>query len=289
MKAIAATDKFWGIGKDNQLLFHIPEDLKFFKQQTEGKVVLMGRKTFESLPGGNPLPNRINVVLTNSGSFTTNGVSLFMGNCVDVEPILSKYDPDDIYVIGGGSIYKRFLHECDEIFITRYDKAYKPDTFFPNLYRENYQMSEVVKSGTHDDAEYQICRFTNAGEEPFYKMTGTYMDRNNGIHKYIISTDGTTFMSTHGYEYDDEFMRNYIKALYNSWEDFHIDHNENKVQNGVWRYQRRAVNDSKGIYCSMETYGCDIDECSDNSIRMCDYLQRVYLENNTKLPLKSII
>ena len=279
MKAIVATDKFWGIGKNNQLLFHIPDDLKFFKNKTEGKVVLMGRKTFESLPGGSPLPNRLNLVLTNKGSLRTNGTSLYIGNWEEIKVILNKYDPDDIYVIGGQSIYTKFLHQCDEIFVTRYYKVFKPDVFFPNLYRENYKLAEIIKSGEYDNANYEICRFVNAGNNSYYKMTGTYVDRNADVHRHIISTDGVTFTDTHGNEYDHEFMKTYITSVYNSWESFHIDHNESKVQDGVWRYQRRAISDTNGIYCSMETYGCNIDECSDNSLKMCGYLQRIYLEN----------
>ena len=280
MKAIVAVDKFWGIGKHNELLYHIPEDLKFFKRQTEGKVVLMGRKTFESLPGGNPLPNRTNLVLTHTPSFQTKSVSCYIGDGLNILPMLDKYDPDDVYVIGGGSIYRKFLHDCDEVFVTHYDRSYNPDTFFPNLYRENYKIGELIQTGEHGGYEYRIVKWVNAGDEPFYKMTGTYIDRNNGVHVTILSYDNETFVDESGVEYDRELMRDYIKHLYNSWDHFIISHDENKVQDGIWRYQRKAVEHNDGIYCTMETYGKDIDECSDNSLRMCDFLHRAFLENN---------
>jgi dihydrofolate reductase len=282
VKAIVATDKFWGIGKDNNLLFHIPEDMKFFKSQTEGKVVLMGSKTFESLPGGKPLPNRINLVLSNSTMLTTNGTSCFIGNYQDLEPIIKRYDPDDVYLIGGGSVYKKFLHDCTEVYVTRYNKSFSSDTFFPNLHRENYVMREVIQSGEYDGAEYKITRWENIPES-VYVMTGIYVDRSAGIHEYILSKDGLSFTNEDGNHHSSEFMRDYITNLYNSWEHFVITHDEKRVQDGIWRYRRTAVDDNNGIYCSMEAYGSDIDECSDNSIRLCDFLHNTYLESSTQI------
>lgn len=130
MKAIVAVDKNWGIGKNNELLFSIPEDMKFFRETTKGKTVVMGSKTLKSLPGGNPLKNRINIVLSNT---------IVREDCIIVNSIkelgveLSKYNSEDVYVIGGAMLYKTLLPYCSEALVTKIDADGNPDVFFENL------------------------------------------------------------------------------------------------------------------------------------------------------------
>ena len=108
MKAIVAVDEAWGIGKDGKLLTHLPEDMKFFRTVTKGKVVVMGRKTLQSFPDAKPLKNRINIVLTSDD--TMNGEGLIVCRSVDdALKQLKEYDSDDVYIIGGQSIYEQFL------------------------------------------------------------------------------------------------------------------------------------------------------------------------------------
>ena len=108
MNLIVAADKNWGIGKDNKLLVSIPSDMKFFRQETMGKVVVMGRKTLESFPNGLPLKNRTNVVLTSDKNYQVKD-AVIVHSIDEVLEELKKYDDDEIYVIGGGKVYEELL------------------------------------------------------------------------------------------------------------------------------------------------------------------------------------
>lgn len=130
MKAIVAVDKNWGIGKNNDLLFSIPQDMKFFRQTTLNKVVVMGRKTLQSFPNGNPLKNRVNVVLSSTpqkdGCITVNSLP-------DLLQEIKKYPADDVYVIGGAMLYKTLLPYCSEVLVTKVDADGDAQVFFENL------------------------------------------------------------------------------------------------------------------------------------------------------------
>jgi len=130
MNLIVAVDKNWGIGCDNKLLAHIPEDMKFFREMTMGKVVVMGRKTFESLPNG-ALPNRENYVYTRDKDFTAEGATVLRGN--NLEVTLLGPNPDDIFVIGGESIYRQALPHCNRAYVTKIDAEFEADRFMENL------------------------------------------------------------------------------------------------------------------------------------------------------------
>ncbi len=132
MNLIAAVDKNWAIGRGGRLLVSIPEDQRLFREETLGKVVVMGRKTLESLPGGQPLHGRTTVVLTRDPAFHVKGAQV----CHSLEEaleILKKYPTEDIFVAGGQEIYEQFLPLCDVAHITYIDYAYEADTHFPNL------------------------------------------------------------------------------------------------------------------------------------------------------------
>ena len=132
MNLIAAVDKNWAIGRNNKLLVSIPDDMKFFRETTTGKVVVMGRKTLESFPGKKPLKNRVNIVLTGDRSYQADG-AVIVHDMEELHEELKKYPSEDIYVIGGESIYKQLLDECDVAHITKIDFAYEADAWFPNL------------------------------------------------------------------------------------------------------------------------------------------------------------
>lgn len=147
MTAIVCVDKTGAIGKDNQLLYHIKEDMDFFKKYTMGKTCIMGRKTFESLPGNHILPGRKMVVVTSLPykiiekeeykEFIEDG-TLMATNKIGLAENHYK-NRDDVVVIGGESIYRTFLPECKFIIMTTVDdKADNPDTWFPNIYE--YEM-----------------------------------------------------------------------------------------------------------------------------------------------------
>ena len=132
MKAILSADKNWGIGYQNRLLVSIPSDMKFFRQTTTGKVVVMGRKTLESFPNGMPLKNRTNIVLTGNKGYHVKD-AVIVHSKEELLEELKKYDTDDVYVIGGESIYRMLLPYCSTVYVTKIDQAFQADTFFPNL------------------------------------------------------------------------------------------------------------------------------------------------------------
>ena len=108
MKIIVAADKNWGIGKDNKLLVSIPADMKMFRQETTGKVCVMGRKTLESFPGGLPLKNRTNIVLTRNENYKVKD-AIIVHSIEELMEELKKYPAEDVYCIGGDTIYKQLL------------------------------------------------------------------------------------------------------------------------------------------------------------------------------------
>ena len=140
MNIIASADQNWAIGKDNQLLIHIPEDMKRFRRMTTGNVVVMGRKTLESFPNQAPLKDRVNIVMTRNTDYQPKGV-VVVHSVEELEKELEKYNTDDVFVIGGDSIYKQLLDLCDTAHITKIDYAYEADSYFPNLdEREDWKM-----------------------------------------------------------------------------------------------------------------------------------------------------
>lgn len=154
MNIIASADQNWAIGKDNQLLIHIPEDMKRFRRMTTGNVVVMGRKTLESFPNQAPLKDRVNIVMTRNTDYQPKGV-VVVHSVEELEKELEKYNTDDVFVIGGDSIYKQLLDLCDTAHITKIDYAYEADSYFPNLdEREDWKMVEESQEQTYFDVIY---------------------------------------------------------------------------------------------------------------------------------------
>lgn len=153
MKLIAVVDSNWAIGNRGQQLVNIPQDQKMFRDRTLGKVIVMGRKTLESLPGGQPLYGRTNVVLTKDIRFQAKGAKI----CHSVDEVLKLLEhipQDDIYIIGGQTIYEQFLPYCEEAFVTWIDYEYHADTYFPNLDKsENWEMTEESDEQTY----FNLC------------------------------------------------------------------------------------------------------------------------------------
>ena len=129
MELIAAADKNWAIGRDGKLLCHLPGDLKYFKEKTTGKTVVMGRKTLESLPGSKPLPNRRNIVLTKDPSFEKEGCEIVHS----VDELFDILGEEPVMVMGGASVYEQLLPYCDSCYITKIDACFDADTYIANL------------------------------------------------------------------------------------------------------------------------------------------------------------
>ena len=133
MNAIVAADQNWAIGKDNGLLFSIPTDMCRFRKLTTNGTVIMGRKTLDSLPGGRPLPKRRNIVLTHNPAFAREGVE-FADNIEAALRMAVTENPENVWVIGGASVYAAMLGQCQKIFLTRVlAEVEAADVFFPNL------------------------------------------------------------------------------------------------------------------------------------------------------------
>lgn len=150
---IVAVDKNWAIGKNNRLMWSIPADMKFFRETTTGNIVIMGRKTLESFPQGQPLKKRTNIVITRNKNYKVKDAILVHGVKEALEE--AKKHEGEIYVIGGESIYRAMLPYCDRAFITKIDHAYDADTYFPNLDEDKeWQMTKISEEQTCFDLEY---------------------------------------------------------------------------------------------------------------------------------------
>ena len=164
MNAIAAVSRDWGIGRAGELLFHIPEDLRRFRALTTGGTVIMGRKTLDSLPGGRPLPNRRNLVLTRNAAFSRPGVEA-VRSLEELLALLEGQDPDRAWVCGGGEIYRLLLPWCRTCHITRVYEAPESDAFFPDLDRlPQWRLARSEAALAHGDTAYQLLVYQAEGE-----------------------------------------------------------------------------------------------------------------------------
>lgn len=149
MNIIVAVDKNWAIGFQNDLLVRIPADQRFFRLETTNKAVIMGRKTLESFPNGQPLKNRLNVVITSDENYKVKD-AVVVHSIDEAMEAVKDYKSEDVYVIGGESIYKQMLPLCDIAHVTKIDYAYQADAYFPNL-DEN---SDWIQTGESEEQTY---------------------------------------------------------------------------------------------------------------------------------------
>lgn len=159
MNLIAAVDQNWAIGNKNELLVKIPADQKFFRETTTGKVVVMGRKTLESFPNGLPLKNRTNIVLTRDMNYEVKD-AIVLHSLEELHEELKKYPSEDIYIIGGETIYRQLLDECDVAHITKVEFAYEADAYFPNLDElSEWKITADSEEQTYFDLEYYFYKY----------------------------------------------------------------------------------------------------------------------------------
>ena len=165
MNLIVAVDKNWAIGLHNKLLVSIPADMKFFRETTMGKVVVMGRKTLESFPGGQPLKKRTNIVLTSDKNYKVKD-AVVVNSVEALLEELRQYNDEDIYVIGGESIYRQLLPYCDTAYVTRIDMTYQADTFFEDLDESpDWEMVEEGDEQTCFDIEFYFTEYRRKNEK----------------------------------------------------------------------------------------------------------------------------
>jgi len=159
MNLIVAVDKNWAIGCNNKLLTSIPADMKFFRETTMGKVVVMGRRTLESFPSGQPLKNRTNIVLTSDKQCEVKD-AIVVHTIEALQELLKGYNSEDIFIIGGESVYRQMLPYCDIAYVTKIDYAYAADTYFPNLdEKEEWALTGVTEEQTYFDLEYVYAKY----------------------------------------------------------------------------------------------------------------------------------
>ncbi len=154
MKLIAAADNNWAIGNRGRLLVTIPADHKMFKETTTGKVVVYGRKTMETFPGAEPLMNRTNIVLSKNPSFKAKN-AIVASDIEKLLEILEGYENDDIFIIGGESVYRQMLDRCDTALITKINYSYSADAYFPDLSKlPDWKLVKESEEMTCFDIEY---------------------------------------------------------------------------------------------------------------------------------------
>ncbi|MBQ5734077.1 MAG: dihydrofolate reductase [Lachnospiraceae bacterium] len=165
MNIIAAVDNNWAIGRDGHLLVSIPNDMKLFRQETEGKVIILGRKTLATFPGKRPLENRKNIILSEDRELQVKD-ALVLNSVEEVLNEVKKYRSEDVYVVGGASIYEQFLPYCDVAHITKIDFEYFADRHMPNLDRDGeWKITEESDEQTYFDLCYTFTKYERITEK----------------------------------------------------------------------------------------------------------------------------
>lgn len=161
MNLIVAVDNNWSVGYEGGLLAYLPGDLPYFKEKTMGKIIIMGRKTLESLPGGKPLKGRTNIIMTRDKDFTCDGAKV----CYSKDEVLNyvkQYSNEDIFIIGGAQIYNLFMNECKKAYITKIYKEMPADKYINNMDKlDNWKMTWESEKQEHEQLIYQWTIYEN--------------------------------------------------------------------------------------------------------------------------------
>ncbi|MCI8616055.1 MAG: dihydrofolate reductase [Lachnospiraceae bacterium] len=159
MNLIVAVDENWAIGNHNELLITIPADHKFFRQETSGKVVVLGRKTLETFPQGLPLKNRVNIIMSANKAYKVKDAAV-VHSLEELLEELKQYATEDVYVVGGESIYRQLLPYCDVAHVTKIDHAYAADAYFPNLDKmPKWEITADSEEQTYFDITYHFLKY----------------------------------------------------------------------------------------------------------------------------------
>ena len=162
IRAIVHADKEWGIGKNNDMMFSLPKDMKFFRETTMGHTVVMGGNTLRSFPNGKPLKNRVNIVLSRG---QVRDDCVIVRSYEELKNELKARKNEEIFIIGGGEVYKELLPYCDEALVTKVNAVGGASVFFPNLDKlPNFKL--VYESEEIEDNGYTIRFTTYQNEKP---------------------------------------------------------------------------------------------------------------------------
>lgn len=160
MNAIVAVDQNWAIGKNNQLLVKIPEDMQFFRKMTLNNIVIMGKNTLESFPGGKPLKNRQNIVVALEADYMVEGARV-VHSIEDAVKAADELEEKKVFVVGGASIYAQMLPCCDTVYVTKIEKSFDADVFFTNLDQEGeWEIEEESQEQSYEGLKYRFCKYT---------------------------------------------------------------------------------------------------------------------------------
>ena len=161
MDAVVNVTENWGIGLENRLLVSISADLRRFRKLTEGKTVIMGRKTLESLPYSRPLPHRRNLILSRDPSYRVEGAEVFSSISALLDAV-SEIPPDEVCLIGGASLYEALLPYCRRAFVTKTMCRLPADRFFPNLDElPNWHIAEQSEKLEENGIRFQYIDYVN--------------------------------------------------------------------------------------------------------------------------------
>lgn len=158
MNLVVAVDRNWAIGNKGQLLVKIPEDMQYFRNLTQGHVVIYGRKTMTTFPGARPLEDRINIVLSKRGDVSDRAIAA--SSVEEAITIANKYKSENVYIIGGESVYEQLMPYADTAYVTFIDYSYDADAYFPNLdMLKEWEMVEESEEKTYFDLEYYFRKY----------------------------------------------------------------------------------------------------------------------------------
>lgn len=157
MIAIVVVDKNWGIGKDGEQIVYIPGDLKRFKDFTTGNTIILGRKTMYTFPGGKPLKNRRNLILSRNPDFKVEGGEVYP----DLDSLMEHVtDSDNTYVVGGAMVYNTMIGRCDRAYVTKIDAEYPADCWFPDLDADpNWEIEWEGEQLEHEGVKYRYVNY----------------------------------------------------------------------------------------------------------------------------------
>lgn len=159
MNLIVAVDSNWAIGNKNELLIRIPNDHKHFREETTGKVVVLGRKTLETFPQGQPLKNRTNIILSRDKNYKVKD-AIVVHSVEELLEELKNYADEDIYIIGGDSVYRQMLPYCNVAHVTKIEHAYDADAYFTNLDEDpDWQITADSDEQTYFDIAYYFLKY----------------------------------------------------------------------------------------------------------------------------------
>lgn len=169
LSQIAAISSDFSIGKDNDIIWRYPEDLKYFKSMTLNKIIITGRKNFDSIvkPKGQPLPHRYHIVISRSAPTTQYDNVVFVNDIpsaykIAQELVDKKLYPEEVFIIGGAEIYKQTLPDSDNLYITRVNKTAEGDTFYPDNFPQHFQRASARQSELHPELTFEVWHKANA-------------------------------------------------------------------------------------------------------------------------------